>query len=95
MGARAQFHKHTMYNFPGALLKLWVARCKTGSICPREECPRFSVAAWTGAPVARHWSTTRRGGNHAAGAGTGPYGQALYVTDDFAVLTAARGTLPG
>ena len=93
-GAGLSFTNTICRTSPGALLKLWVARRKTGSICPREECPRFSVTAWTGPPAARHWSTTRRGGNHAAGAGTGPDGQALCVTEDLPVSRRHEGYCP-
>ena len=71
-----------------------MARRKTGSICPAKSTPQFSVTAWTGAPAARHWSTTRRGGNHAAGAGTGPDGQALCVTDELPVSRRHEGYYP-
>ena len=62
------FHKHYMYNFPWRTFEIVGGPAQNRFHLPREERPRFSVTAWTGAPRGTPlvhrvaWGETVRGG---------------------------------
>jgi hypothetical protein len=76
----------------GALLKLWVTRRKTGSICPAKSASQLSVTAWTGAPRGAPLVHHPSWGEQSRVAPPSADGQALCATDDLPISRRLRGS---